>query len=1503
MSSHQNASLLSSNGKTAFYLIDAKADEIIMELTDGMVLDASFVNGRDLTLAVVPDGDLDTGSVQIDFDEGRTVKTENYPPYALFGDARGDYHSASTMFPEADSYTVDATIFSARSGTGEVLEKISITFGVGTEAVSEDSPAPAEPEPLVVELPEPEPASLMVELPEPEPAPAPVQEPQPAPVATAPVVADELELAASSKTAFYLVDAKADEIIMEITDGMVLDESFVNGRYLTLAVVPDGNLDTGSIYIDFDEGREVKTENDPPYALFGNARGADYYSARNMFPEADSYTVDATIFSGKSGKGEVLEEISITFGVGTEAVSEDSPAPAEPEPLVVELPEPDLAQDAAPEPVQDPAPTPVTTDAPSNAAAGKTAFYLVDAKADEIIMEITDGMVLDESFVNGRYLTLAVVPDGNLDTGSIYIDFDEGREVKTENDPPYALFGNARGADYYSARNMFPEADSYTVDATIFSGKSGKGEVLEEISITFGVGTEAVSEDSPAPAEPEPLVVELPEPEPASLVVEEPAPAPVPAEPAPAPVQEPQPAPVAMAPVVADEQTSSDDNTVPDAEPPVQNGPDPVPADDSAADSGITVAVGSGGQATVVGGRVSTLEHMGDDVASIRILDGADWGNVTVNPDNTMALVLSMEPSKTGPLEFTYEVTRTDGSVETVTQKLNAVAGSQEAGWGDGDFYNLEEGADGNLIVEHGDIHRKVYVSGSDDALSLEDIAALEGISLHEVKGYWLEDHPEYGGSPDMALTEEAAGKIWTHLLHDGKPNSHHLLFERGYEYEPMPLLGRHAVGESELHPIYIGAYGEGDKPLIDFKVTILHGGAHNVVVQGLEIDDSFAIYAESSNIIFDDMSFSSDIGYPIAAAFVDGLTIRNSDFIDVIRTVDPVAMGDGMWSTGENRMQSIYVDNSTSVLMEDLFIDHTGWADDYTGLLEDGQPPNMFSQNIYIQHTNEDVTLRDTITMRAASYGAQMRSGGFVENVVFLDNNAGFIAFGGNYGIYEPKANYTLMLDSVVTSAAHKEAFAIGATAWGAAIDGFDSSLVGNIITHAVDPNNPAEFEYKTGGDNPLQLGTDDPYYNDTIIHNWYTAHLLANDRHEIYRPSENIDGLDEDVLDQTTIQNFTADHLGTSLATIEDFATYQELAYDGDIDGAPVTADDIVEYFQNGFGFTPDDDTPTIMRFIPDDRGEGLRWDNSLNWSGDEHVKDGDSVDLAGNWVRFDGTLDLDTLDFGDGGTLVVDHGKLTVDDMESDGDSTLLVDDAGQIWTGGASNDGKLTVEVEGGRFANTGKFDGLFDLIARDGQTLLGVDGAHTEVQDGSTLSVEGSEAKVGFDGTYNGVSVLEIGEGGTLSMTADENGFSTIEEFRSGAFDQDTPKVLSAFDMGDGALLLDVTTLQGKSVTETLIEVDEMVGSFDEINIVGLGSDQDATLTFDYETDTVTLDIATGGKGGINIVREGYDDDMDETVSNAAIWNVLTEGNGVYEELEDDEIEVNGSEYDEDDLAA
>jgi hypothetical protein len=54
---------------------------------------------------------------------------------------------------------------------------------------------------------------------------------------------------------------------------------------------------------------------------------------------------------------------------------------------------------------------------------------------------------------------------------------------------------------------------------------------------------------------------------------------------------------------------------------------------------------------------------------------------------------------------------------------------------------------------------------------------------------------------------------------------------------------------------------------------------------------------------------------------------------------------------------------------------------------------------------------------------------------------------------------------------------------------------------------------------------------------------------------------------------------------------------------------------------------------------------------------------------------------------------------------------------------------------------------------------------------------------------------------------------------------DTPDVLSAFDMGEGTLLVDVGAIAGGGARseEVLIDTDQVVGMFDDVEFIGLNA--------------------------------------------------------------------------------
>ncbi|MEM7508833.1 MAG: hypothetical protein AAF415_19060, partial [Pseudomonadota bacterium] len=255
-----------------------------------------------------------------------------------------------------------------------------------------------------------------------------------------------------------------------------------------------------------------------------------------------------------------------------------------------------------------------------------------------------------------------------------------------------------------------------------------------------------------------------------------------------------------------------------DAPAPAPAAPPPAPSTgDEAAFGAPDLLLSIEDVSTVEGGRVSTFD-LGPDVASVRIADGPEVGNLTVNPDNTLALVLSMPDAKdhTGNLSFELEVSYTDGSTQNIAKSLNVTPVEQGDGWGHGDFYMLETDEDGELVIQHGDNHRVLHISGSDSALSREDIAQIEGIGVSQVDGAFLAANAQYGATPDMALDDRMGRALWEELTGpDAEPGSHWMLFEKGHEYYVDRLIQQGTNGEDELHPLYIGSYGEGELPVL----------------------------------------------------------------------------------------------------------------------------------------------------------------------------------------------------------------------------------------------------------------------------------------------------------------------------------------------------------------------------------------------------------------------------------------------------------------------------------------------------------------------------------------------------------------------------------------------------------------------------------------------------------------------------------------------------------------
>ncbi|MEL6467649.1 MAG: hypothetical protein AAFQ58_22010 [Pseudomonadota bacterium] len=909
--------------------------------------------------------------------------------------------------------------------------------------------------------------------------------------------------------------------------------------------------------------------------------------------------------------------------------------------------------------------------------------------------------------------------------------------------------------------------------------------------------------------------------------------------------------------------TGTDDTTPPDT------GSDTTPATPPV--SGEPIALGDGSAAvTVTGGRVSTLAAEDHATAqSIRILEDPEHGNLTVNPDNTLALVMTTSDF-TGSMNFRYEVTDADGNVQQYDQTLTVEAGTQQAGWGQGHHYLLETDENDDTIVETGDDHRKVFVSNSEDALSRADIAALEGLDESEITGRWLAENGMYGADEEMALKPDAGMDLWYTVTGERvAPNSNWLLFEKGYTYDDLGrVVTRGLQGEDELHPVHITSWGEGEQPIIASQIVIFQRDSDDVVFSDLQIDGGVAGLL-GTDFIFENIT-ATQKGWGLQN--LESMTIRNSTFRDIHKE-DPFNGSD--WQPHADRDVGIYSANSNGLLIENTLFAQIGWEEGYdpNGDGDLPQPPSQFTQNVYVADSGLDFTFRDNVSTKAASYGLQARGGGLVEDNLFAENNAALFLAGGSHSSGEHAGNYSLVNGNVITSAAYKGANLIGALSRGLHDISMDSTLLDNIVAHLADPNDPDDIAAKEFNNGGLILENSVTFDN-TIVYNWEGTRASSFDL------EQNIDGLDTDVLDATTYNTLAQSVLNDPNATADDLAEYLKTN--------DFNTDELLAFFKDAFEVVVAETAAgTTHTFVPNALGGGIRWDNRINWDNNTLPQNGDSVDLNGNWVHFAANVDLQDITFGDGADLKVTAGRLDIEDTTTvgDGTATLHIDDAGQFWTNGVAAGDDLDVDVDGGRFANTGEISGGVSFDITDGQVLLATDGAALTLEAGDVLEITGTQAKVGFDGEDRLTAGLYLKEGATLSFVADDQGLETIEEFRSGGLG-DTPEVYSKVDLGQSGLQIDVTEIAGDISDSLLIDVDELLGTFDTIALIGLGDQQDAEVMIDYESDTVSLRLFADGEGTGETFLTTVGDTLTPAIARP-LWDVLTDGHGTFEEADEE----------------
>lgn len=298
---------------------------------------------------------------------------------------------------------------------------------------------------------------------------------EPAPVAPAPETSAPVT-SISNLLDVFVAYTDTDETIFQFGATSSIDSSVTEGRSLTIYATPSGNgPGIGSVMLSID-GVGSRMENAEPYALFGDTNG-DFLGGKEL-PEG-VYAAELIVFSGKNGQGKVLETVTFDFAVD-DAASEPSVTPSAP---VVDAPA-----------VLDPKPVEViaaeTDLAPDSTFQGPYSKFLdikiVDTSTDEVVMDLHEGAKLSSSDFSDRKITLSAeaINSDTANIGSVKLELN-GQYVRVENVEPYALFGDING-DFNAGKPL--EDGTHFATLTVYSGKDGKGSVLEQVTVSFEVG-------------------------------------------------------------------------------------------------------------------------------------------------------------------------------------------------------------------------------------------------------------------------------------------------------------------------------------------------------------------------------------------------------------------------------------------------------------------------------------------------------------------------------------------------------------------------------------------------------------------------------------------------------------------------------------------------------------------------------------------------------------------------------------------------------------------------------------------------------------------------------------------------------------------------------------------------------------------------------------------------------------------------------------------------------
>jgi hypothetical protein len=324
---------------------------------------------------------------------------------------------------------------------------------------------------------------------------------------------------------FVLVNAATDQDLFELTQGMQISQNLVQGIPLNIRAETNPAL-VGSVFMRLTGAVNAsKTENVAPYALFGDNNGN--YSGRTL--PTGNYTMYSMPYTQTNRRGTAGDPLTVNFSI-VPAVVPVTGIAVSPSTATIEVGNNvQLTATVSPSNATNKAVTwsssngsvasvnssglvtgnavgqaiitATTADGGLTASAtinvqavpnlGIVSFTLINAGTDQDMFELSNGMVINQSLVQGLSLNIRANTNPSIVGSVLFTLSGPVNRTATENEAPYAIFGDRNGN--YSGRTL--PAGTYTLSARAYSNRNRGGTAGPIKTITFTINSPVVRLD------------------------------------------------------------------------------------------------------------------------------------------------------------------------------------------------------------------------------------------------------------------------------------------------------------------------------------------------------------------------------------------------------------------------------------------------------------------------------------------------------------------------------------------------------------------------------------------------------------------------------------------------------------------------------------------------------------------------------------------------------------------------------------------------------------------------------------------------------------------------------------------------------------------------------------------------------------------------------------------------------------------------------------------------